>query len=629
MKHESAMRMGMPGYSASRVFSQYVMPLILVLIFPVIPLMGQGPVDERLIGEWAAITEGMEGEKASITRDAIVVFGERMPIRFISQGLFQIGNPGEEERVQYRISGDTLTITSDGESSSWRRVATQVPVNSSVQNPLASSPPAPLATPVPGGSGPDRFARPFKGDNIALSLKGNQTYTGELQFRGTSYPVTAQADGNQLKGRFQMNDGRSFEFNGNLTGDSLSFVTGSTTYVLAGEPLKPQGNPLDIGGNGNPLATPPVVANPLDSQPASRGALIFKEYKLMDPGLNNMVASTVLMPESWKAEGGLQRMPPAVYSIPIIVDVKFIAPDGRQVRFFPSLMFEFDNFQQGQMMQATMQGNLYMPLARSPGAWIMEMSRMNPDPAVSNLTVVREEDVPEVTAKLRQQSQQLIQQIEANNQLGRQTGFLSNYEAKCTKVVLTYNRDGRSYEETLLISWSAMTNIWQGQVVSGLWGILGMYSLRGPANTDYVNDPELLAVLSSARVNPAWQAEMDKYWAQLAQIRHKGNMDRLNASSAAHQKRMNTLNETSDILMSGWKSRNESMDRIHAKTIDAIHEQTPYTTPSGETVKLPSFYDNVYTDGNGRYILNNNSLYEPNTDPSVNSQSWQRIHAQP
>lgn len=629
MKKESTARKFMKDYSQYLMPRRFLVPLMAVLIFSMYPSMGQGPVDDRLIGEWAASGEGMEGEKASISRDSIVVFGERMPIRFISQGLFQIGHPGEEERVQYRISGDTLTITSDGESSTWRRVSIPTPGPVPVANPLASSPPAPLANPASGGPGPDRFARPFKGDNIALTLKGIHTYTGELQFRGSSYPVTAQADGNQLKGRFQTSDGRSFEFSGMLTGDSLSFVTGSTTYLLAGEPLKPAGNPLDLGGNANPLSAPPVAVNPLDSQTVTKGALVFKEHKITDPGMNNMVASTVLMPESWKVEGGLQRMPPAVYSIPIIVDIKFIAPDGRQVRFMPSMMFEFDNFQQGQVMQATMQGNLYMPLSRSPGAWIMEMSRMNPDPAVSNLTVVREEDMPDVTAKLRQQSLPLIQQIEGNNQLGRQTGFLTNYETKGTKVVLTYNRDGRSYEETVLISWSAMTNIWQGQVTGGLWGILGMYSLRGPVNTDYVNDPELLAVLSSARVNPAWQAEMDKYWAQLAQIRHKGNMDRLNSSNAAHQKRMNTLNETSDILMSGWKSRSDSMDRIHAKTIDAIHEQTPYTTPSGETVKLPSFYDNVYTDGNGRYILNNNSLYEPNTDPSVNSQSWQRIHSQP
>jgi hypothetical protein len=71
-----------------------------------------------------------------------------------------------------------------------------------------------------------------------------------------------------------------------------------------------------------------------------------------------------------------------------------------------------------------------------------------------------------------------------------------------------------------------------------------------------------------------------------------------------------------------------SVDRMQTKTIDAIHEQTPYTTPSRETVRFPSFYNNVYTDGKGRYILNNDSLYEPNTDPAVNSSNWQRIEIQ-
>jgi len=35
----------------------------------------------------------------------------------------------------------------------------------------------------------------------------------------------------------------------------------------------------------------------------------------------------------------------------------------------------------------------------------------------------------------------------------------------------------------------------------------------------------------------------------------------------------------------------------------------------------------VYTDGNGRYILNNDAFYNPNTDPSINNQNWQRIEA--
>lgn len=584
----------------------------------------QGVVDERLLGDWAGIDGEFRGERATIARDSIVLSGERMPLRFSGSGVMFIGPPGEEERLQYRLSGDLLTVVSDGETSTWRRIGGGV-VNSGSGGGGSGAriPEQPSGTPAR-----DRFARKFEGERISLTLTATiSAYEGELRFNEARYQVTARAEGNLLNGVFRDAAGGSFEFTARLTGDTLAMKTGSTTYSLVGESLKAD-NPLDIGNATGSAQGREHAPNPLDVKSSSpTRALVFKEHKLTDPGLNNMVASTILVPEGWRAEGGLKRMPPALYSMPVIVDIKFTAPDGRQAHFFPSLVFDFDQAQPGQVMQPTIKGNLHMPLPQSPGAWLMEMARISPDPGIANLKLVSEEDVPEVTQMLRRQNQQLIQMSAENNRQGALTGFTSNYDTQGTKVVLTYDRDGRSYEETVLIMWTAMVSAWQGQGSSGLWSIAGMFSLRGPAGTDYLNDPELIAILGSVRINPAWQAEMDKYWAQLAQIRQKGSADRMRASAAAHQKWMDTLNETSDILMSGWKSRNSSQDRMQTRTIDAIHEQTPYTTPSGETVRLPSFYSNVYTDGNGRYLLNNDSLYEPNTDPALNGQNWQRIEA--
>ncbi|MBI1176699.1 hypothetical protein GC207_04585 [bacterium] len=475
-------------------------------------------IDERLLGDWIGTSGEYQGAKATISRDAIVLAGERLPLRFISTGVLMMGSVAEETPLRYQLSGENLTVQSDGETSTWRRVD----------------------------------AVPKAAETVVERKKS--------------------------------------------PGDSSEPEAGK-------------------------------------KQPAKKGvrtsSVVFKEHKLTDPGMNNMVASTILVPEDWKAEGGLKRMPPPFYSMPVMADIKFIAPDGRQAHFFPSLAFEFDRSHPGQLMQPTLNGNLYMPLPQSPGTWLMEMARLSPEPGTTNLKLVSEEEVPEITKLLRQQNQQLIQQVEQGNELGRQTGLLTKFDTRGTKVVLSYDRDGRSYEESVIVMWNYTVSSWQGQVSSGFWSIPAMFSLRGPVGTDYMNDPELIAILGSVRINPAWQAEMNKYWLQLAQIRHKGAVDRMNASAAAHQKRMNTLNETSDILMNGWKSRNASQDRMQSKTIDAIHEQTPYTTPSGETVKLPSFYSNVYTDGNGRYILNNDSLYEPNTDPAVNSQNWQKIEARP
>ncbi len=369
-------------------------------------------------------------------------------------------------------------------------------------------------------------------------------------------------------------------------------------------------------------SAPPPTAPPAA---ATEGSTVFREHAITDPGLNGMVAATVLVPEGWRIEGGLTRNPPQLYSMPVAVDLRFTAPDGRRARFFPVLSFEFNVHQPAAPLSPTLGGNLYLPLPQSPGAWLMEMARVSPEPGIRDLRLVSEEIDPELTASLRQQSAPIFRMVEEGRAMEMQTGAGLRFDTQATRIVIAYTQDDKPYEETVLMTWQYTVSLWQGQVMGGNWSIGLMRSARGPAGTDYLNDPELMTIFRSAHNNPAWDAEMGKYWAELARIRNQGARDRLAQSQAAHQKRMQTMTETSDIIMNGWKERNAARDASHERFIDSIHEVTPYQTPAGQTVKLPSFYDHVYTDGNGRYLLNNDSLYDPNTDPGMNQQSWQRI----
>ena len=366
----------------------------------------------------------------------------------------------------------------------------------------------------------------------------------------------------------------------------------------------------------------------MKSQKRPAGATVFREHQITDPGMEDLVATTLLVPEGWKIEGGMTRPAPQYYSMPVLLDVKFVAPDGRQARHFPSLSFEFNYQQPGQPLAPTIDGNMYMNLPQSPGEWFMNMAMQQPDPSISNLRLVSEETEPQLTQQLRQANAATYQTVQQTRDMGMQTGISMDFDTQATVLVIHYTQNGRQLEETILMTWQYLINLWQGQATSGTWSIGTMYSLRGPVGTDYVNDPVLLAVFQSSRPNPVWVQEMNNYWAELARIRNKGAADRRNQAWAAHQKRMQTLNETSDIIANGWKTRSAISDASHQRYVDSIHEVTPYETPAGQTVKLPSYYDHVYTDNNGRYILHNDSFYEPNRDPSVNSVEWQRIHQQ-
>jgi len=388
---------------------------------------------------------------------------------------------------------------------------------------------------------------------------------------------------------------------------------------------------LIVDSQSAPAATISDGAGPSTGSPDTGGTMnpkrttVFREHRITDQGLNDMVASTVLVPESWTIEGGITRPAPQFYSMPVLLDIKFIAPDGRQARQFPSYMFEFNNQQPGAPFSPTLNGNMYMPLPDSPGAWLMEMIRISPDPTISDLRLISEQMEPEMTRQLREKNAPLYRMVEQNRSMAAQTGFATEFDTQATILVLQYTQDAKQLEETILMTWQYMIHVWQGQVMSGTWSIGMMYSLRGPIGTDYINDPQLMAIFQSARPNPAWVEEMQNYWAELARIRNKGAADRRNQAIAAHRKRMQTLNETSDIIANGWKSRSAINDAGHSRYIDSIHEVTPYRTPAGKTVKLPSFYDHVYTDNDGRFILNNDAFYNPNTDPLVNQQNWQRV----
>lgn len=356
--------------------------------------------------------------------------------------------------------------------------------------------------------------------------------------------------------------------------------------------------------------------------------VVMREHPLRDPGMNNVVASTVLVPEGWTLEGGLTRPSNQLYNMPVVADVKITAPDGRAVHFFPSLSFEFNHASGGQPMQVTLMGNLYMPLPESPGQWFMQMARMSPDPTVSQLQLVSEEPIAELTQQLRQQNAQTFQIVEQGNATTGSMGFGQSYDTQATKLVLRYQQNGQPFEETVVMSWQYLVMVQQGQVASGTWSVNLMQSFRGAPGSDYLNDPVLAAIVQSVRPNPAWEAEMQRYWTELARIKQKGASDRA-ASWQQHNRKMQQINgEISDIIAGGYQRRSAIQDSMRIRGIDALREETPYTTPSGDTVRLPSFYDHAYTDGNGTYILNNDALYNPNTDPAVNNQNWSRLEAQ-
>lgn len=376
-----------------------------------------------------------------------------------------------------------------------------------------------------------------------------------------------------------------------------------------------------------PLERSPAQDSPRAKSAKDAGALVFREHRVTDPGMKDAVISTLLVPEGWKVEGGATRTGNNLWYIPIVLDVAVKSPDGRGAHFGPSLAFEFNFADPGQLMRPTRGGKLYYPLPQSPGQWFMEMAELSPVPGLTELRLVVEEDIPEITKQLRAGKAARFQSVAQLNETTASFGIATHFDTQATKLVTSFKLNGKRIEQTTVMTWQYEVVNNQGRITDGFWNIFFMNSISGPVGTNYLEDPALNAVFQSVRNNPAWMAEMAKYWNELARIQHKGNMDRIQTIGEISRTHYENANDVSDIMMRGWRSRDAASDRLQEKQVDGIWEQSAYQTPAGETIKLPSFYDHVYTDGGGRYILHNDAFYEPNRDPTFNGVSWERIEA--
>ena len=415
------------------------------------------------------------------------------------------------------------------------------------------------------------------------------------------------------------------------------------------------GNPFDDapaqrggsggGGGGNPFDTVGGSSAPAPAQtsaPISQNArtVTFRQHRLTDPGFNQpMVAMTILAPSDWEMEGGLQRSGPQYYNSPLLLDVKFTAPDGRAARFMPTMNFEFGSPQQNdqhQKFSPTQGGNFFYPLPQSPGSWVAEMFQQFPAAGVTNFRLVSEEMIPDLTQQLRQQnaaSYQMVQQINQQDQqmqmqYGTGYSFQVSFDTQATKVRVSYEENGQRYDETILITWGAWVNYLNGQVSGGMWSIQEMRAARAPAGQDHLNDPQIMAIFSSATPNPQWTQEMHKYWAELARIRNKGAQDRQDSWRRHNAKMQEIRSETNAIINNGWHERQAIQERGVEKVIDTLTDQTAYTTSAGEKVKLPSYWNDAYTDGNGNYIMSNDPSFDAVNNPHLNG-SWQRLEELP
>jgi len=268
-----------------------------------------------------------------------------------------------------------------------------------------------------------------------------------------------------------------------------------------------------------------------------------------------------------------------------------------------------------------------MPPQNSLGDFWRLVFQLSPGPGITDLEIVSEEMLPEATQVLRRQLASLYQNTAQENASLAMSGERKTFDAHVRQLVIRYRDEGKPVEATIFASVRHSIYFYpNGRIRAAMWNLDNMYAVFGPVDTDYLNDPVLAAIVRAREELPDWQVAVQQwYLMKNNQIVAEGRARIAAAARSAATARTSQSEDLLDISFNGWKDRNAINDAGHSSSINGIHERTTYATPSGSNVNLPSYYQNVYTDRLGNYVLHNDSNYQINTDPTFNSRHWQRI----
>jgi hypothetical protein len=376
-----------------------------------------------------------------------------------------------------------------------------------------------------------------------------------------------------------------------------------------------------------PTAKPAPVA---DSSPVeTTDAVLLEEVEIKDPMRGEMAAYRLLVPKGWAVEGGLSPVAPAFYMIPCFSQVTVRAPDGRGAIFWGPVEFGYAD---GVPLQhfTPLDGRPYFPLQASLGDYWMKTFELSPAKGVTKLEIVSESVRPEATKYVRKMLAPLYESTRQENAQLAGIGESKEFDVEARELVVRYEEDGLVKEATIFATWRhAIYRYMDGSVRAAMWNLDHMYCVFGPVGTQPLEDPVLAAVVRSRKEVPEWQQAIQRWYLEKNQeIVAQGLANLAAAARASAASRATQTQDVLDISFQGWKNRNAANDAGHSSSINGIHERTTFATPTGGTVDLPSHYQNVYTDGQGNYVLHNDANYQINTDPVFRDRDWQRIEAQ-
>lgn len=474
--------------------------------------------------------------------------------------------------------------------------------------------PAIAAEPPPVGT--------FSGEGLTLVLKRqDDTYTGTVSLDGKTYPLSGQYERTKgLQATFSV-DGTSYPCSVVFEGTVMKFLTGGAVYTLP-VPASTPTNPLAKKPSAapaappNPLASKPEAAKPSDpAKPAAAGAaaggaasgsLKLKRLSITDPGINNIEAFSLLIPEGWNHQGGVTWM----HDYSILANLLLTISDpasGAQVEYLPMQNFTWiENPVFPLELFSNYLGNIVHPPIRNVGDFVRTMYLPRALPHLQNARQVQVERLD----KVENQYAAAAEKAPAGGQGSIVAG----------RVRYEFEHDGKPWEEDVYV----VLTYYAGQGMT-IWSVGSAYSFRAPKEAGGLDkySPLMTTIVNTGRVSQDWFGG----YMHVRQMFHNRQMQGIRDAAALSRTISENAEHTRKLYADAYAERNASQDRINKSFGEYIRGVETYTNPyESREVQLPSGYNDAWVNAQGEYLLLGPGGHDPNVGSTV---EWKRMQTAP
>jgi hypothetical protein len=382
----------------------------------------------------------------------------------------------------------------------------------------------------------------------------------------------------------------------------VTYANGQTLTWTRVAPRPPSAPPPAVSAPAGAAPAAPRSAGPPDGAASTPPALLMQ--RVWEP---NEKAFSFLLPKGWAVEGGVFNVNPlqmngAGNTISPKCDLT-VKQDGRgtsMLRWAPSWNYAdlsrspsgWGNFRTGSYYQG-------MPVRPMPpprqflNEWLASTR-----PAAADVTLVAEDLMPEVAAAYARKAELM------NPELQRLGVAPTRFE--CLAIVVEYREAGERFREVL------MTTIADARGSAFMWSNDDTITFRAPAARFEALKPIFDAVRSSRRMNPQWEAAVDK------------------ASGARAAAALETQRYIADVAGQIVENRRKTHADIRHENWLFISGREEYTNPfNGQTERDTSHYRYRWVNNQGDIIYSDENGFDPNRVEEYNTREWKRSPVRP